>query len=133
MPAVRIDRSKPLSAEPRTGHNRYHPDIEPVLEVAEGEEVVLETRDAIDGQLKPTSTVADFANLNPGAIHPLTGPVFGLACGVAPTELYLSNPIGTASAVAGVVLIWAGRLWCRRLVESAMRGGSTARGVGARS
>ena len=76
MHAIRIDRSKPLAAEPHTGHNRYHPGIEPKLEVAEGEEVVLETRDAIDGQLTPQSTIADFANLNAGAIHPLTGPVF---------------------------------------------------------
>ena len=34
--AVRIDRSKPLAAEPNSGHNRYHPDIAPLLEVAEG-------------------------------------------------------------------------------------------------
>jgi len=76
MHAIRIDRSKPLSAEPHTGHNRYHPDIEPVLEVAEGEEVVLETRDALDGHLGPNTTIADFGTLNAGAIHPLTGPVF---------------------------------------------------------
>jgi formamidase len=76
MHAIRIDRSKPLSAEPHTGHNRYHPDIAPVLEVGEGEEVILETRDAVDGQLSPSSTEAAFANLNAGAIHPLTGPIF---------------------------------------------------------
>jgi formamidase len=74
--AIRIDRSKRLADEPRTGHNRFHPDIEPVLEVAEGEEVVLETRDAIDGQLSPTATVADFASVDVGAVHPLTGPVY---------------------------------------------------------
>ena len=62
-------------------------------------------------------------------VLPLTGPVFGLACGVPPTELYLSNPIGTVSAVVGVVLIWAGRLWCRRLVDSAMNGSSAGRGT----
>src|SRR5215470_12146525 len=76
MRAIRIDRSKPLSAEPHTGHNRFHPEIDPVLEVAEGEEVVLETRDALDGQLGPNSTAADFGDMNAGAIHPLTGPVF---------------------------------------------------------
>ena len=32
---VRIDRAKPLAAEAHSGHNRYHPDIEPVLEVAD--------------------------------------------------------------------------------------------------
>ena len=74
--AVRIDRTKPLAAEPHSGHNRYHPDIEPVLEVAEGDEVVLETRDAVDGQIAPDCNVADLAKLDPGRIHPLTGPIF---------------------------------------------------------
>ena len=76
MHAIRIDRTKPLAKEPHCGHNRYHPDIPPVLEVAEGEEVALETRDALDGQITPSSTVADFPNLDTGAVHPLTGPVF---------------------------------------------------------
>jgi formamidase len=76
MHAIRIDRKKPLSAEPHSGHNRYHPDIAPALEVAEGEEAILETRDACDGQIGPDTTVADLAHLDAGLIHPLTGPVF---------------------------------------------------------
>jgi formamidase len=76
MHAVRIDRNKPLASEPHSGHNRYHPDIPPILEVAEGEEIVLETRDGVDGQIGPDSTVADLAQLDAGRIHPLTGPVF---------------------------------------------------------
>jgi len=76
MQEVRIDRTKRLYEEPHVGHNRYHPDIEPILEVAAGEEIVLETRDAVDGQLPPDATVADFANFERGAVHPLTGPVF---------------------------------------------------------
>jgi formamidase len=76
MHAIRIDRKKRLAAEPHSGHNRYHPDIAPVLEVAEGEEVVLETRDALDGQIKPDTRVADMANLDANLVHPLTGPVF---------------------------------------------------------
>jgi formamidase len=74
--AVRIDRNKPLAAEPHCGHNRFHPDIAPILEVAEGEEVVLETRDGCDCQIGPDATVADLAHLDPGRIHPLTGPLF---------------------------------------------------------
>jgi formamidase len=76
MHAVRIDRQKSLAAEPHTGHNRYHPDIAPILEVAEGEEVALETRDALDGQLPPDATLAELANVNADLVHPLTGPVF---------------------------------------------------------
>jgi formamidase len=76
MHAIRIDRDKRLAAEPHSGHNRYHPDIAPILEVGEGEEVSLETRDALDGQLPPNATVADLANVDANLVHPLTGPVF---------------------------------------------------------
>ena len=75
MHEIRIDRGKPLSAEPHVGHNRYHPDIEPVLEVGEGEEVVIETRDAVDGQITPETNEEDFAGFEVGAVHPLTGPI----------------------------------------------------------
>ncbi|MDQ6670545.1 MAG: acetamidase/formamidase family protein [Chloroflexota bacterium] len=74
--SITIDRSKHLNQEPGTGHNRWHPDLVPVLEVDEGEQVTLETRDALDGYLNPNSTVADLSSLPLGAIHPLTGPVF---------------------------------------------------------
>ena len=74
--SITIDRGKHLSEEPRTGHNRWHPDVPPVLEVEPGEQVVLETRDALDGYLNAQSTVADLAGLPIGAVHPLTGLVF---------------------------------------------------------
>jgi len=54
---VRIDRSKTLLEEPATGHNRWHPDIPPVVRCQPGDEVVLETRDALDGQAGPGVTV----------------------------------------------------------------------------
>ena len=76
MQSVRIDRGKRLAEEPNVGHNRYHPDIPPVVEIGEGEEVALETRDALDGQIGPQTTTADFPSLEVGAVHPLTGPVF---------------------------------------------------------
>src|SRR5215469_7628122 len=76
MHAIRIDRSKPLAAEPHCGHNRWHNDLPPVFEIGEGEEIALETRDALDGQITPATTIADFPSLNAGAVHPLTGPVF---------------------------------------------------------
>jgi formamidase len=57
------------------GHNRWHPDLEPVARVTPGDELTLETRDGIDGQLTPASTHADAATLDLGLGHPLTGPV----------------------------------------------------------
>ena len=72
LKSVSINRSQQLKDDPGTGHNRWHPDIDPILEAAPGEEVVLETRDASDGQTKP-----GVLNPKPGkGIHPLTGPVF---------------------------------------------------------
>jgi formamidase len=40
---VRVDWSKPLTEEPATGHNRWHPDIPPVLACNPGDEVILAT------------------------------------------------------------------------------------------
>ena len=74
--AIRIDRSKRLSEEPRTGHNRWHPDIPPVVRVDPGDTVVMETRDALDGAITPGTTVADLHRVDLDLVHPLTGPVF---------------------------------------------------------
>ena len=85
MKSIEIDRSKRLKEEPNKGHNRWHPDIPPILEVELGEEVLLETRDASDGQIKPHTTVADLAHLSGKVGHPLTGPVY--IKGVQPGDL----------------------------------------------
>jgi formamidase len=73
---IRIDRSKTLLEEPNTGHNRWHPDIPPVLRCEPGDEVVLDTRDAFDGQMGPDATLETVAAPNLDVVHPLTGPVF---------------------------------------------------------
>ncbi len=75
MHSIIIDRTKRLAEEPETGHNRWHPDILPILEVNPGDEVILETRDCLDGQLNAASTESAFSNIDSGAVHPLTGPV----------------------------------------------------------
>ena len=76
MKSIEIDRSKRLKEEPHTGHNRWHPDVSPIVEVEPGEEVVIETRDASDNQIKPSMTVADLTRLDAKVAHPLTGPVY---------------------------------------------------------
>ena len=37
MKSITIDRSKRLKEEPQFGHNRWHPDIPPIVEVDPGE------------------------------------------------------------------------------------------------
>lgn len=76
MKGIEINRSKRLKDEPHTGHNRWHPDIQPVIEVAPGEEVILETRDASDGQINPGMLASELAYLDMKVAHPLTGPVY---------------------------------------------------------
>src|SRR5207302_410407 len=104
MHAIRIDRQKPLAAEPHVGHNRYHPDIAPAAEVGEGEEIALETRDALDGQITPGMQGADLAGIEPGAVHPLTGPVF--VKGTAPgdvLEIEFTDIIAQPTAFSAIV------------------------------
>jgi acetamidase/formamidase len=51
--------------------------LPPAVEINEGEEIALETRDGLDGQITPHSTLPIFLRtLDAGAVHPLTGPVF---------------------------------------------------------
>jgi formamidase len=107
MHSIRIDRQKRLGEEPGCGHNRFHPDIAPIVEIGEGEEVALETRDALDGQLKPGTTVADFAALDAGAVHPLTGPVF--VKGASPGDILeieftdiIAQPVAFSAIIPGL-------------------------------
>ena len=76
MPEIRIDRGKALADEPHTGHNRWHPDIPPAIWFAPGDEVVLETRDAFDGQMGRGIALDAVAAVDLDRLHPLTGPVY---------------------------------------------------------
>jgi formamidase len=73
---ISIDRSKRLREEPGKGHNRWHPDVLPVIEAEPGEEVGIETRDANDLQINSKTTAKDLEKLERTVAHPLTGPVY---------------------------------------------------------
>jgi formamidase len=73
---IRIDRAKTLLEEPDTGHNRWHPDVPPVVRCEVGDEVVMDTRDAFDGQMAPDATLETVGAPNLDVVHPLTGPVY---------------------------------------------------------
>jgi formamidase len=72
--SIEIDRKKRLRDEPNKGHNRWHPDIAPVIEAAPGVEVTLETRDANDLQIHAGTSAKDLEKLERTVAHPLTGP-----------------------------------------------------------
>lgn len=73
---IRVDYAKTLTDEPDTGHNRWHPDIEPKVRCAPGDRVVMQTRDAFDGQMGPGATLDTVAAPDLNVVHPLTGPVY---------------------------------------------------------
>ena len=76
MQSIKLDYSKPCAGEPGKGHNRWHPDIPPALEVDLGEEVEMDTRDAFDGQVTQSMPAEALRKVNLNLVHPLTGPVF---------------------------------------------------------
>ena len=76
MKSLEIDRTKSIKDDPRNAHNRWHPDIPPVLEIDPGEEVVMQTRDAADGFIRPGMTVDQLGGRAAKVGHPLTGPVY---------------------------------------------------------
>jgi formamidase len=103
---IRIDRNRPLTAQAESGHNRWHPDIPPLLQCDPGDEVVLETRDALDGQLTADTTLAQVAQADLGVVHPLTGPVY--VAGAEPGDLLevdilevMPEPFGFTSQIPG--------------------------------
>ncbi|MFN8187619.1 MAG: acetamidase/formamidase family protein [Gaiellales bacterium] len=73
---VAVDSSLPLAAEPGSGHNRWHPDIPPLVRIAPGELLTIETRDGLDRALRPGATAEDVLAIDLAYPHPLTGPVW---------------------------------------------------------
>lgn len=57
-------------------HNRWHPDIEPVVTLRSGDETTLECEDGLAGQITRESTHEGLLALDLGLAHPLAGPVF---------------------------------------------------------
>jgi formamidase len=73
---IRLDKTKRLAAQSAKGHNRWHPDIPPILKVDPGDEVLLDTLDGVDRQILSTRSVEDVARWDLNAAHPLTGPIW---------------------------------------------------------
>jgi formamidase len=82
---LHADLSVPVSREPARCHNRWHPDIPPALVCDPGDDMVVTTRDAVDGQLSMDSTHEDLLRTDRTLVHPLTGPI--LVKGAEPGDL----------------------------------------------
>jgi formamidase len=87
-------------------HNRWHPDLPPVITVEPGEELTLETQDGLAGQLTRTSTHRDCATIDRGLGHPLAGPVE--IAGAEPGDVLEVQFLDYRSADFGVTAVFPG-------------------------
>jgi formamidase len=87
-------------------HNRWHPEIPPVLTLAPGESVTLDTEDGLAGQLTRESTHEDCARLDRGLGHPLAGPV--AVAGAEPGDVLEVEFLEYRSADFGVTAVLPG-------------------------
>ncbi|MFO7723941.1 MAG: acetamidase/formamidase family protein [Oceanipulchritudo sp.] len=55
--------------------SRWDNSLPPRITIAPGDSITIETRDASDGQVRPDMSSAEFATIDTGRIHGLTGPV----------------------------------------------------------
>ena len=107
MKSIELDYTKACKDEPTKGHNRWHPDIPPAVEADEGEEVVLQTRNALDGGVTPNSTPENLLQtINANLIHPITGPVY--VKGAQPGDLLEVNILRIDPAPWGFTMIAPG-------------------------
>ncbi len=87
-------------------HNRWHPDLPPIAELAPGEEIRLETEEGLGGQFTRQSTHDDVGKADLGLGHPLTGPVY--VEGAEPGQVleveflaYESDDFGSTAVIPG--------------------------------
>jgi formamidase len=111
-----IDRSQPLHEGAANGHNRWHPDLEPVASIDPGEEVTFEIRDSRDRQLTRDSTDRDLLHIPPIA-HPLTGPLE--VRGAEPGDLLEVEVVGYHTDDFAWTAIWPGSGFLGDLFEDA--------------
>jgi formamidase len=70
-----VDPSVPVRRQPDRCHNRWHPDIPPALTCRPGDDVVMTTRDAVDGQFTMASGHLDVPRADRSVVCPMTGPI----------------------------------------------------------
>ena len=62
--AFQLNLKRPPEDAAVKTHNRWHPDIAPVLSIGDGDVVELDMRDALDGQIRPGMTGADLGTIS---------------------------------------------------------------------
>lgn len=88
---LHLDLARSVLADPVNSHNRLWPDLEPVLAVDSGEELELDVRDGMDGQLAAARDSAALRELDFDSNHPLTGPI--ALRGAQPGDVAVIEPL----------------------------------------
>ncbi len=102
---IEIDRSLPVHEGAPNGHNRWHPELEPVASVEPGDEVTFEVRDSRDRQLGRASAHEDLLD-TPSIAHPLTGPLE--VSGAEPGDVLEVEVLGYETDDFAWTAIWPG-------------------------
>lgn len=103
---ITIDPKASLADTPATGHNRWHPDIPPMLTCHSGDTVSIQCRDGYDRQFTRDSTAEDVAAADQNRIHPLTGPVY--VEGAEPGDLLVVDILAVQTGHLGWTLQFPG-------------------------
>ncbi|QDV34400.1 formamidase [Tautonia plasticadhaerens] len=69
-----VDPDRKMAEQPIPGHNRLHPDIPAVVEVAPGDEFRVECQEWTDNQVGNNDSAEDDAHADLHAVHMLSGP-----------------------------------------------------------
>jgi formamidase len=72
---IAVERHRSIVERPENSHNRIWPELAPIAAVEPGDELELELRDGMDGQLTPESSSDSLGSIDLDANHPLTGPI----------------------------------------------------------
>jgi len=112
---IEIDRSFPVHEGAAAGHNRWHPDIEPVASAEPGDEVTFELRDSRDRQIGPRSDHEDLLG-TPSLAHPLTGPLE--IAGAEPGDVLELEVLGYETDDFAWTAIWPGSGFLGDLFDS---------------
>jgi acetamidase/formamidase len=56
-------------------HNKWDNSLKPIISIKSGDVIEVETKEASDNQITPSSTAEDLKKLDFNLIHPLTGPI----------------------------------------------------------
>lgn len=103
---LRVDGSRSITVDATNSHNRWFPGLEPCLEVEPGEEIVLELRDGMDGELAPEMTAESLRSISLDANHALTGPI--AVGGAEPGDTLVVEILGIDTAAYGATAVIPG-------------------------